>query len=175
MDRQLEIRRHTDDADDVLTPQGVSAAVEIGRNLSGSLALVATSGAQRATQTAACILAGTERLVEQGVLVVPGLRSDREDEWRAAYREAGGGHLDDFRRVAPDLVAQESQVLAEALREVLDRLDDGQRALVVGHSPTNEAAVLGLTGRTVDPLGKGEGVLIRETDDGFDVERLAER
>jgi hypothetical protein len=42
----------------------------------------------------------------------------------------------------------------------------------VGHSPTNEAAVLGLTGRLIQPLGKGEGVLVVEHDGTFDVERL---
>jgi hypothetical protein len=30
----------------------------------------------------------------------------------------------------------------------------------VGHSPTNEAAVLGLTGKVVDPMAKGAGVLV---------------
>jgi hypothetical protein len=46
----------------------------------------------------------------------------------------------------------------------VERLDDGQRALAVGHSPTNEAAVLGLTGELLAPLGKGAGVLV--TEDG---------
>jgi hypothetical protein len=32
--------------------------------------------------------------------------------------------------------------------------------VVVGHSPTNEAAILGLTGQVIGPMGKGEGVLI---------------
>jgi len=31
------------------------------------------------------------------------------------------------------------------------------RALVVGRSPANEAAVLGLAARVVPPLGKGQG------------------
>jgi hypothetical protein len=46
------------------------------------------------------------------------------------------------------------------------------RALVVGHSPTNEAAVLGLAGRVVPPLGKGEGVLLIEDDGRYRVESL---
>ena len=170
--RELEIRRHTDNDGDVLTPDGISNAVKIGQNLTGDFELVVSTGAQRATQTAACILAGTQRLVHKGVHVVTGLRSDREDEWREAYQEAGGGHLDDFQRVASDLVEQDSKVLGDALREVLDRLEDGQRALVIGHSPTNEAAILGLTDQSIDPLGKGDGVLVREVDGQFEVERL---
>jgi hypothetical protein len=55
---------------------------------------------------------------------------------------------------------------------VLPRLEDGQRALVVGHSPTNEAAVLGLTGRTVAPLSRGAGVLVVDGGDGYQVEPL---
>jgi len=45
-----------------------------------------------------------------------------------------------------------------------------RRALVVGHSPTNEAAVLGLAAEVVGPLGKGEGVLVIEDDSRFHAE-----
>jgi hypothetical protein len=58
------------------------------------------------------------------------------------------------------------------LGEVLDALPEDGRALVVGHSPTNEAAVLGLTGQLVPPLGTGDGVLVTQTADGFEVTRL---
>jgi phosphohistidine phosphatase SixA len=55
---------------------------------------------------------------------------------------------------------------------VLDRLSDGGRALVVGHSPTNEAAVLGLTGELVGPISKGSGVLLVVDGDTTRVEPL---
>jgi hypothetical protein len=55
---------------------------------------------------------------------------------------------------------------------VLERLDVGERALVVGHSPTNEVAVLGLTAQVVAPLGKGAGVLVVADGDRFRVEPL---
>jgi hypothetical protein len=42
-------------------------------------------------------------------------------------------------------------------------LPEGGRALVVGHSPTTETAVLGLAGQLVLPLGKGEGILLQKT------------
>lgn len=176
MARHLEIRRHADDdGDDVLTPDGVAAALRLGREVvHGGYALVATSGAQRATQTAACVLAGLGETVEHGVVVVPAFRSRREDEWRAAYREAGSGRLEDLLAVAPDLAAEDGAVLAGALEEVLARLDDGERALVVGHSPTSEAAVHALTGELVEPFGKGEGVVVEAVaDGGFAVTRLA--
>lgn len=174
MARELEIRRHTDDdGDDVLSVDGIAAAVRLGRDEAlGDYALAASSGAQRATQTVACILAGLGQAVPQGVVVEHGFRSEREDEWKAAYGEAGSGELDAFRRVAPDLVEQDSAVLAEALERVLAHLDDGERALVIGHSPTSEAGILGLTGRTIDPLGKGEGVLVTVDGDERSVERL---
>jgi hypothetical protein len=53
------------------------------------------------------------------------------------------------------------------LRRVLDGLPDGGRALVVGHSPMNEAAVLGLTGEIVPALAKGAGVRVVVGDDGY--------
>jgi hypothetical protein len=57
-------------------------------------------------------------------------------------------------------VEQDSAILGAALSRVLDELPDGGRALVVGHSPTNEAAVLGQTGQIVAPTSKGAGVLL---------------
>ena len=51
-------------------------------------------------------------------------------------------------------------------------LPDGGRALVVGHSPTNEAAVLGLAAEVVGPLGKGDGVLIIEDRGRFHVRAI---
>lgn len=154
----IVLLRHTDNDGDVLSAEGVTAAVALGTRLHGPFDLAVSTGAQRATQTIACILGALETMVPGGVIVEAGLRSDVEDRWRAAYAEAGGGELDDFMRVAPDLVDAESTVLAAGLRRVADRLDHGQRALVVGHSPTNEAAVYGLTGELIASLGKGEGV-----------------
>jgi len=55
---------------------------------------------------------------------------------------------------------------------VLERLGEGERALAVGHSPTNEAAVLGLTGQVVAPLAKGAGVLVVADGERFQVEPL---
>ncbi len=42
----------------------------------------------------------------------------------------------------------------------------------MGHSPTNEAAVLGLTGELVGPLGKGDGVVLIEDAGRYRVEPL---
>jgi broad specificity phosphatase PhoE len=168
----VELRRHTDNDGDVLTPEGVRAALDIGRHLAGDYHLFVSSGAQRATQTLGCFLAGLGRTVPGGVVVEPGLRSDVEEQWRDAYRRAGSGDLAALRSVAPDLVERESAVLGAALRRVLDGLPDGARALAVGHSPTNEAAVLGLTGRLVPPMAKGAGVVIVADDDGFRIEAV---
>lgn len=70
-----------------------------------------------------------------------------------------GADVEAIREIYPELVERESWLLGTALRHVVDALPQGGRALVVGHSPTNEAAVLGLTGRAMPPLGKGEGIL----------------
>ena len=73
--------------------------------------------------------------------------------------------------IDPDLVERESWLLGSALRQVVDRLPEGGRPMV-GHSPTIEAAVLGLAGRVVPPLGKGKGVLLIEDGGDYRVEPL---
>jgi phosphohistidine phosphatase SixA len=170
--REIELRRHTDADGDVLTVEGVAAALEIGARLRGAYHLAVSTGAQRATQTLACFLAALGRRVPGGVVVEPGLRSQVEDRWRVAYEKAGSGALDALREADPELVVEDSERLGAALRRVLDSLPDGASALVVGHSPTNEAAVLGLTGEIVAPLAKGAGVRVIAGDDGYRVEPL---
>ena len=172
MPKELELRRHTDNEGDVLSADGVRAALEIGARLTGGYEVAVSTGAQRATQTLACFLAALGQKVPGGVVVEPGLRSRVEDRWRAAYERAGSGTLGALRDADAELVEEDSAVLGSALRRVLDRLADGGRALVVGHSPTNEAAVLGLTGREVPPLGKGDGVLVVADERGFRIESL---
>jgi broad specificity phosphatase PhoE len=173
MAKYVELRRHTDADGDVLTPQGVQAALDIGSRLTGGYDLCVSTGAQRATQTLACFLAGLGEKVRQGVVVELELRSRVEDRWRAAYEKAGSGALEALREADPELVEEDSAVLATALRRVFDALPDGGRALVVGHSPTNEAAVLGLVGEIVKPISKGEGVVVVEKEGAVRVETLS--
>jgi broad specificity phosphatase PhoE len=167
--RQVDVYRHTDNAGDALSEEGVDAALRLGSELEGGYHVIVTSGAQRATQTAACILAGSGQVVPGGVVVEPRLRSTRESEWRAAYEKAGDAGLLSLRKADPDLVASDSEDLAVGLAAVFGLIDDGQSALVIGHSPTNEAAILGLTGHVVEPLGKGEAARVVATDDGYEV------
>jgi broad specificity phosphatase PhoE len=170
--REIELRRHTDNDGDVLTPEGVRAALEIGSRLAGGYEVAVSTGAQRATQTLACFLAALGESVAGGVVVEPGLRSQVEDRWRAAYERAGSGELEALRGADPELVEEDSAALGAALRRVVERLGPSGRALVVGHTPTNEAAVLGLTGELVSPLAKGAGVLVVADGPEFRVESL---
>ena len=173
MAKYVELRRHTDDDDDALSDEGVRQALEIGAGLEGGYEVMVSTGAQRATQTLACFLAALGQKVPAGVVVEAGLRSEMEDRWKDAYQEAGSGELDALRSADRELVEEDSATLGAALRRVFDRLSDGGRALVVGHSPTNEAAVLGLTGEMVPPMSKGEGVLVVEDDGQLRVEPLS--
>lgn len=172
MVKQIELRRHTDNDGDVLSDDGVTAALDVGRGLHGDYEVVVSTGAQRATQTAACFLAAGCGGIKRGVIVDTGLRSDDEDRWREAYSEAGSGELSAFKSVAPEFVEEDSAKLGEALGGVLEALSEGGRALVVGHSPTNEAAVYGLTGEEIASQSKGEGVLVTADGDDFTVEEL---
>jgi broad specificity phosphatase PhoE len=172
MARYVELRRHTDNDGDALTEEGIRAALEVGKSLAGTYALLVSTGAQRATQTLACFACMLREPVPDGAVVEAGLRSVVEDRWRDAYQRAGSGDLEALRRADPELVEKDSAVLGAALRRVLDRLPEGARALAVGHSPTNEAAVLGLTGSIVEPMGKGAGVLVVAVGDTARVEPL---
>lgn len=168
--KAVELRRHTDNDGDRLTDQGVADAREIGTQLSPPYDVFVSSGAARATQTLGIwrtAVAGQAPLDEDS-----GLRSQQEDRWRQAYQSAGSGELDRMRATDPELVRQDSTRLAEAVRRIFDRLPEGGRALVVGHSPTNEAAVYGLTGELVQPMGKGEGVLVIEDSGSYQVQPL---
>ena len=168
----MELRRHTDNDGDVLTPDGVAAALRLGTGLAGGYRVAVSTGAQRATQTVGCLLAALGQLVPDGVVVESGLRSQREDRWRALYQEAGSGELEAMRSVDPAFVSEEAGPHGGARGRGLERRGDGDRGLGRGHTPTNEAAVLGLTGRLVAPLAKGAGVLITEDQGSFRVEAL---
>ena len=172
MSKEIELRRHTDSDGDALTEEGVKAALEVGGGLRGGYDVLVSTGAQRATQTLACFACALGQRVPGGALVEPGLRSEREDRWREAYQEAGSGELAALRSADPELVAEDSAALSAALSRVLNRLSDGGKALVVGHSPTNEAAVLGLSGEIVEPMSKGSGVLLVVDEEEARVEPL---
>jgi len=171
--RYVELRRHTDNEGDLLTSRGAEDAEMIGRDrLQPPYAAFVSTGAARATQMLE-ILRHAVGQDDVPITVAAGLRSSVEDRWRQAAKAAGkGADLEAMRAIDPDLVERESRLLASALRQVVEALPDGGRALVVGHSPTNEAAVLGLTGQVVRPLGKGEGILLTEDGGGYQVEPL---
>ncbi len=171
--RYVELRRHTDNDDDVLTEEGRRQAEDIGRSrLHPPYDAFVSTGARRATEMLE-ILRDAAGQPEAEVRQRTALRSSVEDRWRAAAKAAGkGADLEAMRAQDPDLVEQESRLLGAALRDVFQSLPDEGRALVVGHSPTNEAAVLGLTGRAIAPLGKGDGVLVTEEDGGYEVSAL---
>ena len=171
--RYVELRRHTDNEGDRLTPQGVAAAEVIARDgLHPPYAAFVSTGAARATQMLE-ILRHAAGQDDTPITPVTGLRSSVEDRWRDAARAAGkGADLEAIRAIDPDLVERESLLLGSVLRQVVDGLPVDGRALVVGHSPTNEAAVLGLAGRVVPPLGKGQAVLLIEDGGAYRVEPM---
>jgi hypothetical protein len=131
-----------------------------------------STGAARATQTPE-ILRHAAGQGDTPITAAAGLRCSVENRWRDVAKAAGKrADLKDIRAIDPDLVERESWLLGLALRQVVAGLPEGGRALVVGHSPTIEAAVLGLAGRVVPPLGKGRGVLLVEDGGDYRVEPL---
>ena len=171
MTKTVELRRHTDNDGDRLSDEGIAAAVDIGSRLAERYEALVSSGAQRSTQALACMVAALGRPLTCGVTVDEGFRSEVEDRWKAAAKGGADGTIPSFAEVDGELVESEAPRLAAALRRVLDALPEDGRALVVGHSPLHEAAVYGLTGETVEPLGKGEGVVVTADGDDYRVER----
>jgi broad specificity phosphatase PhoE len=170
--RYVELRRHTENDGDRLTPTGVADAEAIGGRLRPPYAAFVSTGAGRCTEMLT-ILRTAAGQDDVPITEAIGLRSSVEDRWRDAARAAGkGADVEKMRAVDPDLVERESWLLGTSLRQIVEALPDGGRALVVGHSPTNEAAVLGLTGRPTPPLGKGEGVLLIEDGGSYRFEPL---
>lgn len=171
--RYVEVFRHTDNDDDALSSEGIEAAERIGRErLSPPYAAFVSTGASRSTQMVEILrlAAGQD---DVAITENAALRSSVEDRWRSAAKVAGkGADVEAMRRVDPDLVDKESRLLGGALRQVFDLLEDGERALVVGHTPTNEAAVLGLAATAVAPMGKGDAILVTDRDGRFRVEPL---
>lgn len=172
MAKTIELRRHFSNDGDVLSAEGVKNAVKAGTALVGPYQVAVSSGAQRATQAAACLLAGHGKPVPGGVVVEPGLRSQHEDRWVELIGQAGAEDLAAVRALDPEFVKSEAALLADALRRVFAALHEGAAAIVVGHSPTNEAAVLGLTGELIAPLAKGKGVRIVADHGAFTVTAL---
>jgi hypothetical protein len=143
--RYAELRRHTDNEGDRLTPQGAADAEMAGRGgLHPPYAAFVSAGVARATQMPGILRHATSQ-DDTPVIAAPGLRSSVEDRWRDAARAAGRrADLEDIRDIDPDLVERESWLLGSELRQVVAGLPEGGRALAAGHSPTTEAAVPGL-------------------------------
>ena len=171
--RYVELRRHTDNDGDKLSEQGIADAEDIGRNgLNPPYAAFVSTGAERATEMLR-ILRRAAGQDDVPITTEPGLRSSVEDRWREAAKAAGkGASIEQMRAVDPHLVEHESRLLGSVLRRVINGLPAGGRALVVGHSPTNEAAVYGLAGRAIAAMGKGDGVLLIEDGGQYEVGSL---
>jgi phosphohistidine phosphatase SixA len=170
--RYIELRRHTDNEGDHLTPRGVADAEAISGRLRPPYVAFVSTGAARCTEMLEILRSATGQ-DEVPITEVTALRSSVEDRWRDAAKTAGkGADVEAIRVVDPDLVDRESWLLGLALRQVMEGLPEDGRALVVGHSPTNEAAVLGLAREVIPSMGKGEGVLVIEDGGDYRVEPL---
>jgi len=178
--RRLEIRRHAEKGSelggDSLSANGIEQAHRLGRMLRVGYTHLFSSGAQRATQTLACMLAGMGRTVLGGVVVRPGLGSAREAEWREAVRAAGASSIEALLGQREALVREEADRLGSEARAILAELPEGSYALAIGHSPLAECAIYGLTGKRFAPLEPCEGFLIVEHRDGrLEVEEMRGR
>ncbi len=87
--RYVELRRHTDNEGDRLTPQGAADAEMIGRDgLHPPYAAFVSTGAARATQMLE-ILRHAAGQDDTPITAATGLRSSVENRWRDAAKAAG--------------------------------------------------------------------------------------
>jgi len=87
--RYVELRRHSDNEDDRLTPRGVADAEMIGRGrLHPPYAAFVSTGAVRATQMLE-ILRHAAGQDDAPITAAAGLRSPAENRWREAAKAAG--------------------------------------------------------------------------------------
>ena len=169
--RHLELRRHAKADGDVLTEVGRQTAERVGRGLEGPFDAVFSSPAKRTAETIAWFLRGLGQQLPQTHGVTDGLASPLQDRWREAAQASGTGRIDDIEPRDPDLVSAEAPRLADAMLQMLAAIEDGRRALAVGHSPLLEAGVYGLTGHPLEPLGTCEGVLLAHDGERVTIER----
>lgn len=140
-------------------------AEQVGRGLSGPYEAIFTSTAKRAAETAAFLLRGLDQKLPENHLVTDGLSSTIEDRWRSAAKAAGTGRIDEVANQDEELVREESSRLADAVRDLFERIPDGAKGLGIGHSPLIEAAIYGLTGSVIEPLKECEGVLLEQANE----------
>ena len=146
--KTVELRRHTASDGDRLTPEGIQAAVEIGSRFVEPYDLLISSGAQRATQTLACFLAGSGKRSPGGVTVDEGFRSTMEERWFSVARQSGSRDIGAFQKADSALVEEEAKRFGGALRRVFETLNDGRRALIVGTHPCTRRRSTGSPARS---------------------------
>jgi len=168
--RYLELRRHADNDGDALTEAGRTTAERIGRGMEGPFDAVFTSPAKRAAATAAWFLRGLGQQLPELHGVTDWLTSPQEERWREIGKRSATWRVDDIEREDPELFGAEVPRLADAMLQMFAAIQDGQRALGIGHSPFLEAGVYGLTGVVLEPLGKCEGVLLGHDGDRVSIE-----
>src|SRR2546428_8259847 len=119
--RYIGLPRHPDNDGDRLTRRGVAHAQAIGRDrLHSPYDAFVSTGAARATQMLE-ILRHAAGQDETPITSATGLRSSVEDRWREVAKAAGkGADLDAMRAVDPELVGEESALLASALRQAVE-------------------------------------------------------
>jgi broad specificity phosphatase PhoE len=176
--KEIELRRHGAYQKGGLTPGALTHEAQlearaVGKTMRTDFAAVWFSPAQRAAETAAWFLRGSHQPPPPVVIEVQGLTSEREDEWREAGSAASSSRLDSVMEQNPSLVAEESDRLAGVVRDLFGRIKEGEAALVVGHTPLQEAAVYGLTGVIIEPLKELEGMNLTLDDAGdFRIQEL---
>lgn len=178
----IELRRHgKNDKKKNLTYEGYVQARAIGeRDLRGEdFDCVFTSHLARAIDTARAFAEGAGDFTVEKFIPLPGLHTGRTDTWKIIIKKAKengktkgdiASHIEQY----PAFVNSEAERLEKVLKEIIDQIPDGGKALVIGHSPIIECLVYGITGELIDPLKECEGVILEISNDGRHVKLVKE-
>lgn len=141
------------DGDVPLSVEGQRLALEIGHRLSKffTFSMLVGSDQIRTTQTGILILAGMGEAVEV-IVQNPGLCGPTLNEWKRVISDKdavlprGVTLLGSIQRKDHGFYAKESKRLSNVYLEIFAGMEDSKKALVIGHSPLIEMAVVTLTG-----------------------------
>jgi broad specificity phosphatase PhoE len=158
--REIIIVRHanSDRTTDTLTDQGRRQCATLKPHL-GQFALVISSPFGRTQETAALLSGQTPMIDERaGILKAPPEFGPQIAQLRTTNPFGVAGAIISIRELREPL-RQQGQLLKQLLIESLEKLDDGQRALIVSHDGTMVALEKVLTNEPFDEIGHTYGEL----------------
>jgi broad specificity phosphatase PhoE len=166
MARFAEIRRHSLKGSgahqNVLSVEGILYAQRVGAGRHDvKYHAVACSTLTRTMQTLAAFMQGHAGITVERFHRVDLLGGREPARWGELVRRANGSmRVEDLLAVGEDLT-EALHHLSGTIESIAVSVQDDERALLIGHTPTIELAVHHMTRVAIEPLKELEGVVLR--------------